>query len=481
MQLILFKATFSRFYEWPYWPHIILISNLLVYYFGFPVVFNFIDGVVFGTSAINSLFPHYPLLYPLSTQAMMFFTGSFCEATLWMRAIHFVLLMVALLYTVEAFENKTQKLLFAVGMMLYTPVFVFQLGPGTEAFFLSFLILYIGSFIRLYFRYSRWHFAVHLIAFTGLIMSRHTGVLLASIPLLFVVSCMIFNKQHPLRERSLRYLIAILLVFGSVTAINHLASFVLNAPSPPLYGRPAMHIIKNIFHKIPEEAGREQLYQQWRQKATSPLHLKAQECIYLTDHPWLYPKNCLDQFVEEEYPFMSRQKKRSLSDKILNEVYMQFLSTRNKYIWKEMAVSLLKFVPIQSNASDMIPNHIMLYQSGVNSTYNFWNCRFDDFFPLNTKKIKLLYIPSAIERIFSLLLMLWVCYSLIRRRTKLPHKHFSFAIMAGAILHILSMWLFTEFLPRYNIATFVLLLFVSIFWADAFLNSRENKSAVKNP
>jgi hypothetical protein len=448
-----------------YAPHVGLIICSWTYYLVFPVLFNYVDGVVFGTASIDSLFPHYPILYPLSTKALMFFTGSFCAATLWMKAIHFLLLIPCLLYTLEAFPSHRQRWYFACFIMAYSPIFVFQLGPGTEAFFISFTILFLGSFLHLYHGHKGGHFFVHLFAFTCLLLSRHTGAVLGILPVAYFGFKSLQDKKISELRMAIKFGVALCLVILLIGQLNRLTSFVLSSPDVPLYGRPATHIIKNVFNGIPTALEKDALSAAWQLKASNELERKAQWCIINNDNPWHGPQECLLAFVQENFPFATKQAQKNLTESTINKVYWQFLSTGHQYVWKERLISLWKFMPLVSDASHgMRSNHYYLFENEIHDSYNFWNCNFNSYFSLQQWRLHLLTIPIIIEVLFSTLLLLWLVYSVAKNYNAFVRSTILQALLIATCLQLIAMWMFTEYISRYNIPTFILLIVIAVCW-----------------
>ena len=439
-----------------YLPEILTTIVVLLYYLTTPVLFNYTDGIVFATSHIDALYPHYPLLYPLLTQTLVFLTESFCDTVKGMQLLQLFLVWLSLLYTINSFSVR-KKWQVTITLLLFTPIIVFQLGPGTESLFISGQLFFLSSFLRILQNRARWDVVVHLSALLLMLSARHTGIIIASFPFIFLGLKWLKDKTKKNFLPILKLGGAYGVIYLCLTVVNTGATFALGSTKVPLYGRPAMHIISVILENIDNKEEYDRLISAWRSQANDEFDLKLQECIVEAGNIWMGPRMCLEEYVNHKYPYFLRQKKRTFIDQHLNDVYIQFLATGDKHIYQYFVGAFMHFLPGYSDAvNSYIDSHNNFFKD--NPANSVWRCETDR----NENKLFFVRLAGVVEQLFTgigFCMMIWMW---IFRYRLLRNKLLCFSLALMLFLHVIVLTLFTCYLSRYTIPNTIILIFIGL-------------------
>jgi|GEM_PF-6291001 len=443
-----------------YWPEILITVVVLLYHFTSPVLFNYTDGVVFGTAHIDALYPHYPLFYPLLMQGLMFVTGSFCDALTGMRFLQLFTVWAAMLYTVNSFSSR--KWQATIALLLFTPIIVFQLGLGTESLFISAELLFLSSLIRLFRKATKWNVIVHLCALMLMLSTRHTGIIIATIPFVFL-------GIRWLKERTKQNFIPLVRMgaaYGTVyiflSLINAGATLVLSAPKVTLYGRPAMHIITETLWHIEDPQAYDALVRAWRGQAKDEFDVRLQQCITESRDIWFGPRSCLEKYVNEVYPYFSKQDRRTFVDRQLNDVYVQFLTCGDRHVYLYLLKALWNFFPGTTDAvSTYITSHESFYRDNLNNN-GYWQCDFNDYFGEDRDRLTIIRLAAAVETLFTAIGMNFLLWLVIFRTGLLRNKLMGLSMAVTLLLHVVVLTFFTCFLARYTVPNSIILIFTGL-------------------
>lgn len=434
---------------------IIFIS--VFFYLALPVLFNYVDGIVNGTTYITALYPHYPLLYPLIVKVSMFFLGSFCVAFKFLKFVQILICCCILIYTVRSVPYNRKKLMTFL-LLGYTPILVFQCNVISESIFISTEILLIATIIRWISSNSFLNKVLHIIAAIVLVYTKHTGLLfLGILPLYFLIMY--------IKSKGVEYIYSIfkisfvyVLIFATFIMMNWFASELLKTTKVPLYGRPTMHIITETYRQLNEKQ-KKILRDDWSAKAKDKEDIQLQNFILNSDDIWMGPRTEFSDMITKKYSNWSESEVFDYVEIRLNENYWTYLFSGNIYVYKYFVFNFIELFPFYANAIKKLAiSNDFLFDSGLNNG-SFYNCNFNDSFKKDSFWILKgpLLIAERLSNLFYFLFFIWffLFYKEVKKIGALE-----ISLIVFIVVNTLVLTIFTTPLPRYSIPNFIVLLFI---------------------
>lgn len=437
-----------------------IIIVCLLFYFTIPVLFNYIDGIVVGTSHITALYPHYPFFYPLIVQGLMFILGSFCAAFQAMHLLQILMCCFSMIYTIRSVPLNRRKLA-TILLLTYTPILTFQCTVISESIFISAEILFLATIIRWIHNNSLSNQLLHFLAAAVLLFTKHTGLFFGGIlPLYFLIKY--------LRERDNTWLIRTLkissvyaYIFVSFFAIDWMFSTALNTTRVPLYGRPAMHIITETYRQIEDPEQRKEFREDWAAKAKDEDDLVFQKFILESENIWMEPRMKFEEYVTKKYPFWTKSEIFDYVETRLNSLYWKYLFSGNFQVNKYFVLNFLNLLPVPSNAVErLLVSHDFFYDDGLNNGV-FYQCNFNDTFHRGNVWL-LSSLGTILESLCSLLTGAFFIWYIFFYRTKKRADALVISLLVFLIVNNFVLTIFTVPLPRYSIPGFIVLIFMVI-------------------
>ncbi len=444
---------------------IIIIFIGLFYYMTTPILFNYVDGVVMGTSAINSLFPHYPFLYPLIVQAFTFILGSVCSAFKLLNFIQLALCIGILIHAVRSVPKDRKKLTFYL-LMGYSPIILFQFNIMSESIFISAEILLLSTIVRYLYKEdtSFTNMLLHGLAVFVLIGSRHIGILLCVIlPFVLLVK---YTRTWRLVDFSnlLKVSAGYIVLFLYSGTIGFFMSEVLNSTKVPLYGRPAMHVITETFRQIENSKDKETFTENWAAKAANEDEVILQDFILHSNNIWLGPREQFRDYVDKSYPNWSKRERFDYVEKSINSSYWHYLQSGNSHVKKFFILNFWNLLPIPGNTSVniLVQSHEGFYRDGLH--LQNYNCSFSQTFPNKNLFFTKVFFYNF-EKFSQLFIWYFLFWFMIFYRKYREIKAWGWALILFIFLYTLGNTVFTVPLPRYSIPSYIALIYlvISIF------------------
>lgn len=439
----------------------LVIVVCLLFYFTTPVLFNYIDGIVVGTSHITALYPHYPFFYPLIVQGTMFVLGSFCAAFQVIQFLQIVLCCLAMIYAIRSIPHNRKKLT-TILLLAYTPILAYQCTIMSESVFLSVEIFFLATVVRwVNGNNSLSNKLLHFLVATVLLFTKHTGLLFGGIlPLFFLINY--------LRERDKIWLIRTLkissvyaYIFVSFFTIDWMFSKALNSTRVSLYGRPAMHIITETYRQIEEAEQRKDFIKDWAAKARDEDDLIFQQFILESENVWMGPRMKFEEYVVKKYHSMTKAEVLDYVEAKLNSQYWSYLFSGNFHVYKCFVMNFLNFLPVGSGSVDrLLVSHDFFFDDGLNDGV-FYQCNFNNTFQRgNLWHLSLfgVFFEFLSTTIISLFFIWYIFFYRIKRRI----EALIISLLVFLLVNNFVLTLFTVPLPRYSIPNYIVLLFMVI-------------------
>lgn len=478
------KKTIERLI--PQWlPFLICALPSLILLVSVPPIFNEIDSATVLTSEPKFVVPHWPPLYPLMLYFVVHLLNLSDAAIYTVLIVQHIISITAAIYLTTAMKGRLPRLLMAVFACIANYFSLFSHGIFTEAFSISFLMLFLGATTRLglaadteldsnatkltftFFPNAAPHskeiaitrrtlaLAVATIALFFMTASRHNMILFgALLPAMYLIRPLLRVPGKVILALATSIASAVVALLA-VHFFNDLVCELLHNESTPLYGRVAVYRVHGLpWNTMPQEE-RETLINAMLKRCPDGFSKQALHVMIEDNDPWM---GSLKRLKEIAPHFGAKT-----ADQAMDSASMAFFLTPNKYLTSAVLSTFKLYLgdmsgwqggPMQS-FFDGCHNSIADYQSGKIKTepsmLNINSIKSAD--PNVYKRISTLINPALFDACcnyfwLGLLAIALSAASFARKvsQTALPY---CLAIAASAFLYAILSSIVTIFIPRY--------------------------------
>lgn len=454
------KNTISRLKENPKTPFFLVAAVLLLHFFCLEAVWIYIDSFVFLKVNFNFLVPQHAPLYPGLIHILKIFLKSDLTLFWVLKIVQNLVLLLSLFYLLK---NVYRKLLIALLICAFFPIFIIQNGLFSESFNVSCCIFFLTSCYKLYTlrQLSISDLFIHFLSLMGLMLTRHVGILFILLPILILLNYKHFKLNLKIQLVSIQLVALCGLFFSNQFIRSH-----FDIIDSPMYGRPAMHIIDQAVNQ--NRSTTSGFQKKWFNKAQSKEELMAQQIILSDTNVWLSARMNIYDSLKVLHPHWSLKQIDLRTESLLNKAYYNFATTGDWVVFKQYFKTSARLIFSTYTAYSVIHNDFGTKHSDLYKTYELQELQHlkpDYSFSFRSCWI-LIFILADTS------LSLFILYMIISSATRKRLNEFEKKLLLFYFLQISVHAVFTVFIARYTIMLNLMLLFVVV----SILENRKHSS-----